>query len=173
MKPASVNPNGIPSLSPGLRGTSYPGFGEERQANPERVVSRGVPATRNGCNPVGVGDHPPRPTQGRRGRANPGLKDAIPLGLAQEPHELLGNAQPGGEGRGEGEHFLKLNRSSTFRALLLAAALAGFPGVLQAQKQTNAPPAVGQAAIIVIEGTVEVFRDGWAAGRLPPCLRSR
>ncbi len=55
-----------------------------------------------------------------------------------------------------------LNRPSSVRALLLAAALAGFPGVLHAQKQTNAPPVPGQAAVIAIEGKVEVSLAGSA-----------
>ncbi len=35
----SPNPNGIPSSSPGLRGTSYPGFTVKRNPNPNGVVS--------------------------------------------------------------------------------------------------------------------------------------
>src|SRR5207245_8642161 len=32
------NPEGIPTQSPGLRGTSYPGFAVAWESNPERVV---------------------------------------------------------------------------------------------------------------------------------------
>ena len=39
-RPQALNPNGIPSLSPGLRGTNYPGFGSHTGFNPERVAAR-------------------------------------------------------------------------------------------------------------------------------------
>ena len=48
----SVNPNGIPAQSPGLRGTSYPGKARPHAANPNGVVA--VRRT-EGRNPVGVG----------------------------------------------------------------------------------------------------------------------
>jgi hypothetical protein len=35
-----ANPEGIASSSPGLRGTSYPGYGAQKHHNPERVASR-------------------------------------------------------------------------------------------------------------------------------------
>ena len=38
------NPEGIPSFSPGLRGTSYPGLIVARFLNPERVASSALPA---------------------------------------------------------------------------------------------------------------------------------
>ncbi len=72
------NPNGVPSISPGLRGTSYPGCERAMVHNPEGVASHRA-AQR--CNPVGVENHfAPLPRVGAP-RANPGLRDAIPLGL--------------------------------------------------------------------------------------------
>src|SRR5687767_751327 len=50
----SENPNGIPSQSPGLRGTSYPGCRVEEEHNPHGVASRTC-ARRD--NPVGVESH--------------------------------------------------------------------------------------------------------------------
>ena len=47
-----ANPKGIPSLSPGLRGTSYPGKTSEGEFNPNGVVAYRVDMR---CNPVGVG----------------------------------------------------------------------------------------------------------------------
>src|SRR5712691_10844738 len=40
---AELNPKGIPPQSPGLRGTSYPGFDRRRPFNPERVAARWFP----------------------------------------------------------------------------------------------------------------------------------
>jgi hypothetical protein len=40
------NPNGIPTQSPGLRGTSYPGWQLADYSNPERVVASGFPHSR-------------------------------------------------------------------------------------------------------------------------------
>jgi len=31
-----MNPNGIPSISPGLRGTRYPGLADPKQIQPQR-----------------------------------------------------------------------------------------------------------------------------------------
>ena len=51
-----ANPKGIPSLSPGLRGTSYPGSTtSEGEFNPNGVVACRVDKR---CNPVGVGRIP-------------------------------------------------------------------------------------------------------------------
>ena len=53
-----LNPNGIPSLSPGLRGTSYPGLASNPLHNPERVAAnprRSIHAGR--FNPFRVEDH--------------------------------------------------------------------------------------------------------------------
>ena len=51
-----ANPKGIPSLSPGLRGTSYPGrTTSEGEFNPNGVVACRVDMR---CNPVGVGRFP-------------------------------------------------------------------------------------------------------------------
>ena len=47
----NLNPNGIPAISPGLRGPSYPGSGEWNCANPNGVVSA---LSIRRCNPVGV-----------------------------------------------------------------------------------------------------------------------
>jgi hypothetical protein len=57
-----------------------------------------VPAARRDATPLGLGINFPKSTQGRRGRANPGLKDAIPLRLVEQRHRLVGNAQPPGRG---------------------------------------------------------------------------
>ena len=55
-RPAAQNPNGILPLSPGLRGTNYPGVSRRRPRNPERVVSgrRAEHVERRGCNPFRV-----------------------------------------------------------------------------------------------------------------------
>ena len=50
-----ANPKGIPSLSPGLQGTSYPGRTSEGEFNPNGVVACRVDMR---CNPVGVGRFP-------------------------------------------------------------------------------------------------------------------
>jgi hypothetical protein len=39
MQISSFNPERIESISPGLRGTSYPGFANKQSSNPERVES--------------------------------------------------------------------------------------------------------------------------------------
>src|SRR6266481_7652615 len=49
-----VNPEGIPTQSPGLRGTSYPGSTAFGQANPERVAANGDGSNEEGRNPLGV-----------------------------------------------------------------------------------------------------------------------
>jgi len=49
-----LNPNGIQSLSPGLRGTSYPGCRAKEESQPQRGCSQ-CRAIR--CNPVGVEDN--------------------------------------------------------------------------------------------------------------------
>ena len=36
---SALNPNGIPHVSPGLRGTSYPGLTDRGSTNPERVAA--------------------------------------------------------------------------------------------------------------------------------------
>jgi hypothetical protein len=47
-----VNPDGIPSQSPGLRGTSYPGFAVRKAFNPNGVASFGSP--RYDATPLGL-----------------------------------------------------------------------------------------------------------------------
>jgi len=83
------NPNGIESISPGLRGTSYPGGMTEKSqtlkglhlfhksliCNPFRVVIFLVATQR-------------RPSLNR---ANAGLRDAIPLGLKNRPLHQVGS----------------------------------------------------------------------------------
>src|SRR5580704_16903757 len=80
-KDAASNPEGIESLSPGLRGTSYPG-GEFR----DFATLKGLNPFRNDVisNPFRVGAFNAL-TQGSPSgnRSNPGLKDSIPLGLVQ------------------------------------------------------------------------------------------
>ena len=48
-----LNPNGIPSSSLGLRGTSYPGSTVTRVSNPDGVVSSRV-ASRKAATPLGL-----------------------------------------------------------------------------------------------------------------------
>jgi hypothetical protein len=73
-----------PQCGSGCRvGEATLGVRFRKSINPERVAAQDRPAGRNGCNPVGVEDPRLQPTQGRRGRANPGLKDAIPPGLGE------------------------------------------------------------------------------------------
>ena len=53
----SVNPNGIPSFSPALRGTSYAGKHRPSPFNPEWVASDGIARdwrAQNGFNPFRV-----------------------------------------------------------------------------------------------------------------------
>ena len=71
------NANGVPSASPGLRGTSYPGCPGRRGANPEGVESIVAVApqdeTLSGLMPIL--QRPP----GWRAARNPGLADGTPL----------------------------------------------------------------------------------------------
>ena len=74
------NPEGIEAISPGLRGTSYPGEKEQyiptlKGLNPSLVSA--CDATLSGLRQVNMA------TQGwpSRNRANPGLNDPIPSGL--------------------------------------------------------------------------------------------
>jgi hypothetical protein len=46
-----MNPNGIPSISPGLRGTRYPGLADPKKFNPNGVAS---PFARKLFNPFRV-----------------------------------------------------------------------------------------------------------------------
>ena len=72
------NPNGVESLSPGLAQQRLPWVYAKREANPERVASdfaRASDSTLSGLGCFVV------VTQGRRSRANPGLKDSILSGL--------------------------------------------------------------------------------------------
>jgi hypothetical protein len=80
------NPNGIQAVSPGLRGTSYPGFKEQTPSTLKGLYrvnaisflwSGEVDATLSGLMNIGRQD-----TQGSSCLANPGLSDAIPSGLA-------------------------------------------------------------------------------------------
>ena len=50
----SKNPKGIPTQSPGLRGTRYPGVTGSRNHNPEGVATRCDARREAGRNPVGV-----------------------------------------------------------------------------------------------------------------------
>ncbi len=61
---AALNPEGIAPISPGLRGTSYPGEDREGTAYPERVASRRDQRTGNGRNPFRVDGLRRRLTQG-------------------------------------------------------------------------------------------------------------
>src|SRR5262245_50973611 len=79
-----MNPEGISALSPGLRGTSYPGSNVEISTNPEGVAaitSTRLKKTASNCrNPFGVENIFGTLTQGSASR-NPGLEAAIPSGL--------------------------------------------------------------------------------------------
>ena len=88
-----LNPNGIPSVSPGLRVRELPWVGGQSQANPERVASRGVDFTTRRCNPVGVEDLFAARSQGSSRTRNPGLVDSIPLGLAEKQAGVVGKAK--------------------------------------------------------------------------------
>ena len=85
------NPNGIPSLSPGLRGTSYPGKAQGKFPLPQRGCIKdndGRAATPLGLASSGGAD------PGQLVPRNPGLEDGIPLGFSEErrrmcPHCLV------------------------------------------------------------------------------------
>ena len=55
------NPNGIPSLSPGLRAGRYPGSTSQTRPNPERVASHPRRALAQRFNPFRVDDSSSRP----------------------------------------------------------------------------------------------------------------
>ena len=74
-----VNPNGIPSFSPGLRGTIYPGSWRKIFSNPNGVASVSIHLT--AATPLGLDDSFPRTQGSLRKPGNPGLNDAILLGL--------------------------------------------------------------------------------------------
>ena len=78
-----MKPNGLPSQSPGLRGTSYPGSPSSKHFQPQRGCGQRHTRTqrRRHChNRVAVWEYSLL-TQGRRWCANLGLEAAIPLGL--------------------------------------------------------------------------------------------
>src|SRR6266498_3816842 len=71
------NTKGVPSFSPGLRHSRYPGLTRRSLPNPVRVASAASwDATLSGLGPSDSC------TQGRRFRANPGLKDGTPLAFS-------------------------------------------------------------------------------------------
>ena len=70
----SENPNGIPSPSPGLRGTSYPGSSSVKPPQPQRGWGQSVPDRGQdlGCNAVGfvsISERAPKVGVGRQPRA--------------------------------------------------------------------------------------------------------
>ena len=86
------DPNGVTANSPGLPRSGYPGKRRKKTFNPKGgcgmirqfawvqttttiVFPKGI-----GRNPIGVGHEIDVETQGSRGRGNPGLCDATPLG---------------------------------------------------------------------------------------------
>ena len=89
----SANPNGIVSSSPGLRGTSYPGFGERERPNPNGVASR---TSRRRRNRVAVDDHSATVSQGGSFVATLGFapesrwdsSSEFPTGMMSSPHSL-------------------------------------------------------------------------------------
>ena len=91
----SLNPKGIPSSSPRVARNELPWEKPCQSTNPERVAAGAHPigrvphrlaATLSGLS-TAMGD----PTQGSSPTRNPGLNDAIPLGLAEIPPGLVGN----------------------------------------------------------------------------------
>ena len=78
----STNPKGIPARSPGLRGTSYPGYARASVINPERVASdRRIRMGQTWPQPFQGWRPKPTQAQGSSQARNPGLEDTIPLGL--------------------------------------------------------------------------------------------
>jgi hypothetical protein len=104
-----ANPEGIPSLSPGLRGTSYPGCGSSKESPTLKGLQllTGTAAARQRpalcCNPFRVEDS--SGTQPRVARASqPWAERYNPLGIEKRHADLWAE-----EGHlGEGEHSLPL-----------------------------------------------------------------
>jgi hypothetical protein len=74
----TMNANGVPSLSPGLERSDYPGFAVANVHNPEGVASI---ALNLGCNPFRVDLPIERGPRVARAAGNPGLDDGTPLAL--------------------------------------------------------------------------------------------
>ena len=89
----SENPNGIPSQSPGLRGTSYPGSSSVKPPQPQRGYGQSVPDRGHdlGRNAVGVVSISERAPKVGAWRVNLGLAADAPLGhLIVERHSWAG-----------------------------------------------------------------------------------
>jgi hypothetical protein len=93
---AVLNPNGIPSLTPGLRAGRYPGSTSQTRPNPERVASHPRRALAQRFNPFRVDDsfsRPPRvaPT------SQPWAEGCNPVGIggAHAPSRVLNGALAG------------------------------------------------------------------------------
>lgn len=73
------NPNGIASFSPGLRGTRYPGFTEQKMFPTLKGLNQiiGNPD----ATPLGLWEILTIQPRVGAHRANPGLNDGIPLGF--------------------------------------------------------------------------------------------
>ena len=73
----TLNPKGIPSLSPGLRGTSYPGEVVPEFSQPQRgcvsfrLALRAMPQPLQGCSPLARPPRVARASQPWAGRCNP------------------------------------------------------------------------------------------------------
>jgi hypothetical protein len=90
-----VNPKGIASSSPGLRGTSYPGCGTTEGINPNGVVS-GTPQPRR--NPVGVDTHSLPDSQGSSCLATLGYGPESRWDSTSPHLGIVFKAKPAGDG---------------------------------------------------------------------------
>ena len=75
-----LNPNGIPSLSPGLRAGRYPGSTSQTRPNPESVASHPRRALAQRFNPFRVDDSSSRPPRVARA-SQPWAEGCNPFGI--------------------------------------------------------------------------------------------
>src|ERR1700733_13055955 len=75
-------PKGLEALSPGLRGTSYPGLSANMEHNPERVESNPRGFAMPSIEPFQGSSGFRQLTQGSSSPRNPGLNDCHPDGMA-------------------------------------------------------------------------------------------
>ena len=92
-------PKGLEALSPGLRGTSYPGLPAIMEHNPERVESNPRGFAMPSIEPFQGSSGFRQLTQGSSSPRNPGLNDCHPDGMAlirqQETSKLQRTPQRG------------------------------------------------------------------------------
>src|SRR5258706_15250354 len=88
-----TNPNGIPSQSPGLRGTSYPGVIGPRQSTPTglRPSARCYQASQGVSIRSGVAQRRPPTSLAERVVLARAVRDATPLGLVRKPTSTQGS----------------------------------------------------------------------------------